>query len=656
MTSCEEIAGFTGHGEVTKLPQMDADGQVSLALLSNFSLDKDDFHASDSDVFSISECDLEDFLAPDQIPCPVSCDEPMGPFELPRIDAVTSFVEVQARELRAHRRCVEELLERQMELLRGAENVVFDATRNVRSAVSTCGQSNLEESRQSSSTGERSRSPCREERPTFRSSVTTTIFGGRNTKMTRDDMRSEFARVITEDRMMHPFFQRVSECALQITKACSSHLMSKSTCAQHDRVAELVGSGPFTLAMTVVIIVNSVFTGFVMDVQLRETLRAYDDGDVSDIHMEDWHASVEACFVVIFTVELLLRIFAGCCSFFTGRDFAWNLVDAFLVVCSFVELVLPSSGVNLTFFRIDRLLKMVRAFRILRLVRHIMVFRKLRILLMAVTNCLMFMMWAIVVLLVVIFLFSILFLMGVISFVNDAPLGDPTVESVRVFFHSLSMSMLTLWMSCSGGVDWWEIEQLLLTMSWHWGVLFSLFQAMMLLGMLNIVTGFVVQDAVVAMNADKELQQQVDDEKKGKLVQELKAVFHRMDVKGSGNVQKEDFVTFMKDDKVQSLMSKLDVRVADAVMLFDILDVDGDMEVEIDEFVMGAVQLKVQADMLNMTLLLQNNNRLIQKAFKLIHGLSLSSTATRPLANSRWDPADEDPGSPRHTHWATVTS
>ena len=98
------------------------------------------------------------------------------------------------------------------------------------------------------------------------------------------------------ERHKHISTPNHTTCIIQPTNEQGHTDTSRQQCRARPNLCECQprGSRPFTLAMTVVIIVNSVFTGFVIDVQLRETLKAYDDGDVSDIHMEDWHASVEA--------------------------------------------------------------------------------------------------------------------------------------------------------------------------------------------------------------------------------------------------------------------------------------------------------------------------------------------------------------------------
>jgi len=568
-------------------------------------------------------------------------------------DAIPGSVDEHMQELRLHRRRVELLLARQLELLRSC-------SARIDYGASSCGtvDSDREDSpeldskkpwrptgvtflvpEKAESGGMLTPSAIRTNRQEeemegwrFASAFMNNQFADVDEEerlglsRTKSERRLQFASYRSNSmRQVHPAMRHSRQLVGNVNSMFTNMTTQRCTSVQRERMTQIVNNRTFTLTITCIILLNAAFTGYVVDFEMRGALITHDNSDDGLGHETPlWQEVVEIFFVVVFSLELFMRMFADGLKFFNGKDFTWNMMDMILVATSLVEVGLPDAGINLTFLRVERLLKMTRAFRILKVVRHLVIFRQLRILLLASLNCLIFMFWAMVVLLVVIFLFAILFLMGISSYVSDSSMGDTTVESFRVFFHSLPMAMLTLWMSCSGGVDWWDVEILLLKMPWPWCVLFAFFQGLMLLGMLNIVTGFVVQDAIEAMNADKDLQASLKDERTDRLVQRLTGLFHRMDSQGSGVVRREDFIKFMRDRDAQGLMAELDINVSDFVLLFDILDVDENGDVEIDEFVMGAMQLKVHADLLNMALLMHKNNRLLQKSFKMIHAVGKS--------------------------------
>lgn len=55
--------------------------------------------------------------------------------------------------------------------------------------------------------------------------------------------------------------------------------------------------------------------------------------------------------------------------------------------------------------------------------------------------------------------------------------------------------MLTIFMSFTGGLDWVEVMDALLSIGVAHGILFLLFFTIIVMGLLNVVTGFFVQSA-----------------------------------------------------------------------------------------------------------------------------------------------------------------
>lgn len=548
-----------------------------------------------------------------------------------RFSVIAAFVNRQSRELRAHRRSVEQLLAHQIELIRSAERSLFarvesvDEMSSVRDSVDasvcqTCVRApSMDDVRSASLVSHEEDSEDSEHGTAWRRASDNIkhhmnaleSYDTRSTMLSRLRHRRQNFKKFSHVTMPR-FMKRLSVGVARV----HSRDFAAECCWRHDLVVRLVHSGAFAASISCLIGASAVFTGYSVDCQIRGALHVYDDGSAGMFQIPWWHDLVEGTLVILFAIELLLTFYAdGPHLFLCGRYCLWNITDTFVVIASLLALMLPTF--SFTFLKVLSLFKVGRALRVLKIVRHFRLFRKLRILLAAVVNCLVFMCWAIVVLSVVVFAFSTLMLMSVSAYVREASLEDPVVEQLRMHFNSLPMAMLTLWMSCSGGVDWWEIGKLFEMISWPWCALFILFQAVMVLAMLNIVTGFVVHDAIEAISADKELQ----DEELVLMMSELEVFFHEMDRFNDGKVLKKDFVRFMDGITGRDFMAKLDVKVADATMLFDILDIDEDEEIGIEEFVMGAMELKTHADFVNLTVLLQNNSRMIKNNLKLMKAL-----------------------------------
>merc|ERR1712136_11532 len=177
-----------------------------------------------------------------------------------------------------------------------------------------------------------------------------------------------------------------------------------------------------------------------------------------------------------------------------------------------------------------------------------------------------------------------------------------------VYFSSMSMALLTLFMSITGGVSWWEVQRLLLQVHVVYGVVFVCFISVMLLAVLNIITGIFVTDAVEMAASDHDVMMQAEQEMKLDQVKKLRQLFDRFDTNEKSVLTLEDFESHIKDPEVQVILGMLD-----APAFFKLLDVDKSGEVEIDEFVMGCLNLKGKTKMMDMEVTVQDTRRMVKK-------------------------------------------
>ena len=76
--------------------------------------------------------------------------------------------------------------------------------------------------------------------------------------------------------------------------------------------------------------------------------------------------------------------------------------------------------------------------------------RKLPLTTVVIVKCSMMLMWAVVVLIIVTFLFSVVFLDATLQYVSDASPGNELVDGMNMYFRALCMTMITLFMAVSG--------------------------------------------------------------------------------------------------------------------------------------------------------------------------------------------------------------
>merc|ERR1712083_1237069 len=95
-----------------------------------------------------------------------------------------------------------------------------------------------------------------------------------------------------------------------------------------------------------------------------------------------------------------------------------------------------------------------------------------RTLLLAIMSLMMPLCWACLFLLLICYLFAVVFMQAVRDYMFAAQPEDITVDSLRTFFDSTPMALLTLWMSVSGGISWWDVLKHLLIASPGHGAIF----------------------------------------------------------------------------------------------------------------------------------------------------------------------------------------
>jgi len=222
-------------------------------------------------------------------------------------------------------------------------------------------------------------------------------------------------------------------------------------------------------------------------------------------------------------------------------------------------------------------------------------------------------MWAVLFLMLTISVFSVVFLQGVTDFILDATVQSEKVEDVQEFYSSFTMASFSLFMAITGGNDWWLLVRPLLEISPIYAVLFVIYIFLMVLGVLNIITGIFVESATELSRLDRDLVTQAEQERTASYMKELRKLFLELDTDRNGTISLEEFEDFAARDEVQAYFSVLELDVRKASQVFSLLDVDGSNQIEIDEFVVGCMRLKGLAKGVDMESLMLENKRLMTR-------------------------------------------
>jgi len=440
-------------------------------------------------------------------------------------------------------------------------------------------------------------------------------------------LRSAFQAATMEEPESPFFFERFMTQKSMILK-------ERSFFGKYKVVAEnLVDSIHFKFSVAAVIVLNALFIGIISDLSVKSSINSYDNGaqrQYADILQSGWSVAVDLIFSAVFLVELSLRVVALEWSFFNGPEWKWNLFDTLIVILCVGEMFLIAMGFNPSFLRILRLVRVIRSVRMLRLMRFTGLIRRLRMLSVAIMNCSTMLMWAVTILFLVMFSFSVVFINAASQYISDAGESDENIDNMKLFFGSLPMAILTLFMAVAGGIDWWDVVKLLLDIHILYACLFLLFVVMTVLAVMNVINAIFVNDAIETTRMDMDLRMQCEMTQNQYMLDRLTVIFRQLTGSHGPNpkIEMSVFVELVEEDRIKLQLSMLGLHFTDGEAFFKLLDMDGNGELGMDEFVMGCLRLKSGAILIDINVMLEDTRRLVLDLIQE-NRLSISLVANR---------------------------
>mmetsp|Transcript_778 Transcript_778/g.1443 ORF Transcript_778/g.1443 Transcript_778/m.1443 type:complete len:639 (+) Transcript_778:127-2043(+) len=370
---------------------------------------------------------------------------------------------------------------------------------------------------------------------------------------------------------------------------------------------KLVSSDAFEAFFALVIMTNSVVIGAQVEFNAQapgESLPAM-------------FLVLEYCYALMFLAEAVMRVVADPRTFFCGLkgvpilsqgNLCWNYLDLVIVSTSILEAVFSIALVGTddgssksVVIRYVRILRLVRVIRIMKVIRFI---GGLRTLVQSILGTLKSLMWSIILLLIIMYVFSILFTDAVTSQVQDSLLLDEidTVDSARSLvssheiFGTLFLSMSTLYQSISGGMDWSDAYHPLLDLGWPWGAFFMSYVAFCYFAVLNVMAGVFCQSAIESANRDPDTIRQKFIAEQERVQLHAFKLFTAIDKDGDGCISLSEFLTGLADSDVQGLLEVLDLDAEDPPTLFKLLGASRlTSELTFSSFLKGIKSLRGQA-------------------------------------------------------------
>ncbi|CAK8993854.1 unnamed protein product [Durusdinium trenchii] len=362
----------------------------------------------------------------------------------------------------------------------------------------------------------------------------------------------------------------------------------------------LVESSLFSSFIGAMILMNCIFIGI-----------------QTDYAASTWQAKAVPFFVVsefvfafIFLLELILRISAYRCEFFTGSDMTWNLFDTTLILSQAVEqgitaaIIYKSGGLqdlDLSQLTDDvvvlRALRIFRLLRILRILRIMHISGELQAITTAVMKGLRSFLWTVIFLLLLLYAVGVFITQSVTDFKISLESRGSLDPELGDYFGSLAETMLALFQAVTDGQEWREMLKPLMTEISPWmAVPFCMYISFTVFALLNILTGIFVDSAL----------QNGQEEKRRFLLQEVGQLFLEADKEQMTWV---DFQAQLENPHLQQLFAALDVTEEDASMLFHMLDASHEGHIQADEFLNGCLRLDGPAKAIDLAAFMEESRK-----------------------------------------------
>jgi len=188
----------------------------------------------------------------------------------------------------------------------------------------------------------------------------------------------------------------------------------------------------------------------------------------------------------------------------------------------------------------------------------------------------------------------------------DVDMLDPDIAlicSLNDLYGDLLLSMLTLSMAMMDGMDWADCYGPLRDVSFLLAMFFLVFLSFAKLAVMNVVTAIFCQNAID--NAHKQRDEKVKryQEQQEMFMTDLRQIFKAIDVDRDGFLTLSEFEKGLQEPDVQSYLESLELTVQEARMLFNLLDAGGSNTIELEDFVLGCLQLRGSARNFDVALL-----------------------------------------------------
>jgi len=302
---------------------------------------------------------------------------------------------------------------------------------------------------------------------------------------------------------------------------------------------------------------------------------------------------LDGLFLMFYATEFTFRILQRGPSFLLvdGRSRMWIWFDLLLVLLGLADFIASciqaATGRETTGVSMVWMLHMTLLLRIFRIFR---MHRKLQQCVEQLGSMYRIFAWILAIIFMSCFVLAVILtqVIGEPSLFGDNEMPIP--EAVQELFSSTAIALFTLFKLITLD-DWVNVANPLIEWNPLWSSFVYAFIVIMPWTMLSLLTA-VASETMISATTNKRSAESIQERRGKRFVNFLIQEFKAADVDDNDCLNKEEFMTLMNKETVQSEMSLSGMTVDDLEKTWDTFDVDGSGELSVEELVHGFALLQ----------------------------------------------------------------
>jgi len=184
-------------------------------------------------------------------------------------------------------------------------------------------------------------------------------------------------------------------------------------------------------------------------------------------------------------------------------------------------------------------------------------------------------------------------------------------------------SMLTLYTCVSGGLDWYDIYELLTPVGHVHGMGFVLYITFYTISVWNVMTSIFVEQIMILAEPDAELRALERQKQDLKDAGDMLRLVKRLDVDNSDTISFEEICKFIQEPSLRKQFEVRGLTVHDTAMFFHLLEAaSGSAEISLQNFAVGCMKLKGMATSLDLHIMSMQHQKWQHRLIEALSALN----------------------------------